>query len=98
MVGVPRLTDDERQVRDERIRAWHKDYNARPKVITRRKEYYKEYSKSEYAKESHRLAQQQYRRTAKGKACDDRYWKKRNSKGRDNKEGNNDYPGISVRS
>ncbi len=96
MVGVPRLPEDERQARDERIRKWHKEYNARPKVIERRKEYYKEYSKSEYAKENHRISQARFRNSAKGKACDDRYWKKRMSKPKDNKEDSDDNPGISV--
>ena len=96
MVDPRRLSDEDRKARDDRIKAWHKEYNARPEVIARRKEYYKEYSKSEYAKESHRLSQQKYRNTPKGRACDDRYWKNRRSKTKGNKEVSNDYPDIVV--
>lgn len=88
MVDDRRLSDEDRKARDDRIRQWHKDYNARPEVIERRKQYYKKYSKSKDAKESHREAQARYRRTAKGRACDDRYWKNRRSRPKDNKEDN----------
>lgn len=37
MVGVPRLSDDERRARDERLKEYRRQYNARPDVIEHRK-------------------------------------------------------------
>jgi len=37
LVGVPRLPEDERQGREERIKEQKREYNARPEVIEHRK-------------------------------------------------------------
>ncbi len=95
---MPRLSREEIEAREERARAYTKQYYSDPDNKQRQKEYYKKYRQVPSNKESHRISNARYRNTAKGKACDVRAWKKYTSKPRDNKEGNNDYPGISVRS
>ena len=80
MPGVYRLPEDERKARDERKKRKAKEWYEKNKE--KQSEYYKVYNQDESNKESHRLAQQKYRRTAKGRACDERYWKKRSSRTR----------------
>lgn len=92
MPSVYRLSEEERRVRDERKRKARQEYNTRPEVIQYQKEWHKNYSKLDYAKESHNQAQERYRNTEKGMATTARYWKKKNSKSR----GNDEYPNISV--
>jgi hypothetical protein len=96
MVGVPRLSEEELRVRDERQREWRKQYNAKPEVKEYQKEWHKKDNQTPWTKEAHRISQARYRNTAKGKACDVRAWKKYNAKTRDNKEDSNDYPDIAV--
>ena len=82
MVGVPRLTEEELRARDERQREWRRQYNARPEVIEYQREWHKKDNQDPLTKEAHRKSQARFKNTVKGRACDDRYWKKKNSKGR----------------
>jgi len=92
MAGVPRLSPDEIEAREEREREYTKRYYSNPEVKLRQKEYYKKYYQVPSNKEAHRLAQARYMNTQKGmrtRAINE-------SKPRQTKQDSNDYPDIVV--
>ena len=96
MAGVPRLSPDEIEAREERKRQRRKQHNAKPEVIEYQREWHKKDNQTPEGKEAHRISQARYRQTEKGRACDARAKKKYNAKRRDNKQDSNDYPDIVV--
>jgi len=92
MAGVPRLPPDEIEAREERARAYTKQYYSNPDNKQRQKEYYKKYRQVPTNKEDHRRTQARYTNTVKGMITRAKY----QSKPRQTKEDSNDYPGISV--
>ncbi len=93
-MGVPRLSPNEIEAREERARAYTKQYYSKPEVKLRQKEYYKKYNQVPSNKEDHRRTQARYINTVKGM----RTKRKNENKPRQNKDDNNNYPGISVQS
>lgn len=93
-MGVPRLSPDEIEEKEERARAYTKQYYSNPEVKLRQKEYYKKYNQVPTNKEDHRRSQARYMNTVKGMQTR----AKNEGKPREKKQDHNDYPGISVRS
>jgi len=96
MVGVPRLSREEIEAREKRKKQYSTDYNADPENKKRKSEYNKKYNQDPKNKVDHNQTQARYRITLKGRACDDRYWKKMASRSK-KKDKNDDDNGISVR-
>ena len=96
MPSVPRLTDKEIKEREDRKRKYRQEYNSRPEVKLYQKEWHRKDNQDPLSKENHRQAQERYRHTEKGRACNDRYWKKHNSKSRQSKQDKGNDNGISL--
>lgn len=80
MVGISKKTPEELQEVEEKQKAYTKRYYSNSGIKLRQREYYKRYNQNPDNKESHRQSQARYRMSAKGRACNERYGKKRNSR------------------
>ena len=92
MAGVPRLTPDEIEAREERRREYTKRYYSKPEIKEKQKEYYKKYNQVPMNKEDHRLAQARYMNSQRGMITRAKY----QSKPRQIKQDSNDYHDIVV--